>query len=679
MRIILIFITLISFNLSFFAQEDPSDCEFEVSRKSEKLYKKALDELKLGHFKNGNDLLEDAIADSPEYLKALWVLADLNNRITNRTRKENIAIESYKKIIELCPSHQDFYSYYYLGKMYYNKENWHDAYTNLELFLGAETNKIHEKHFEDAVDLSKYAKFYDEMYNNPVPFDPILVNDVSSTNDEYLPSLSPDNEFIYFTRRFPKTIDRIQNYNQPRDEKFCVSKIIANKRFEVGAPMESPFNVQSNEGGATLTIDNKELFYTRCVIKGKTLNCDICYSKFEGGYWSEIEVLGNEINTPDNWESMPSISSDGKTLFFVSNRPGGFGGHDIYKSEKDSTGKWSKAVNMGPSINTAGNEKSPFIHTDSKTLYFSSSDRKDENSGDWFAGQLGLGGYDIFYTRLDDTNQWITPKNIGYPINSTDNDLGFFVSTDGENGYFASNKLSPAEKKANENEPAKEVWNIYTFKLYKKAQPQKILFIKGELKDEETHELIRDAKIVVKNMDTKEVKEVKVDNETGKYVYTTIMKSDYTVTVKKRDYTYITKYISKDDPHFSIPVEMNMQMKAIEVGKSYNLEDVYFDTDSDQLTEASKKVVEGFFDFLKDNPNVIIEIQGHTDNVGADEYNMTLSQNRAKSVYQLLITLGIPNRQMTFKGFGESKPIDTNETEEGRAKNRRTVFLIVKK
>ncbi|RLD46243.1 MAG: hypothetical protein DRI86_03700 [Bacteroidetes bacterium] len=675
MRItIIILLSIFIFSNTSFAQNKTQDCQFEVSKKSQKLYKRAMKELNLKHYGKGTSLLKEAIEESSEYLKAYWVLANVNKRKSNPYRKIDISISAYENIIDICPSYEGYYSYYYLGTLYYDKKNWKKAHTNLEKFLNCDNDRIREKHFEDAADLSKYAKFYNEIYNNPVPFAPFIVKDVSSKDDEYLPSLSPDNDFFYFTRRYKDNTDsRSGSYKKSNgEEKFCRAKKLSINRYSIGQTMELPFNEQSNEGGATLTINNKELFYTRCQIKkDRTLNCDIAYSKYEDGYWSDIISLGSNINTPDYWESMPSISSDGKTIFFVSNRAGGFGGSDIYRSTKNKNGKWGKAVNMGPSINTAGNEKSPFIHTDSKTLYFSSSDRKDKKTGEWFAGHLGLGGYDIFFTRLD-SNGWIEPKNIGYPINSKDNDLGFFVSTNGEYGFFASNKLG-------NNDQKKEVWNIYSFKLYKKARPQKILFIKGNLRDNKTNEGARDAKIFIKNMNTKEINEIPIDSNTGDYVFTTVMESDFIMTVKKQDYAYVSRYIAKDNSRFNVPISMDMELKEIEVGGTYNLDDVYFATNSTKLTDNSKKVIEEFYNFLHENPKIIIEIQGHTDNVGTEIYNQKLSRGRAKSVYELLINLGISDNQMSYKGYGETMPISENRTEEGRALNRRTVFLIIKK
>ena len=683
MRRIILFIILFGLNLSIYAQDKVEDCDFEVSKKSVNLYKKAVKELKKGNKTAGAKYFSEAILDSPDYLQALWGQARLNKDIHNNYRKESLAIAAYMRIIEICPSYKNYYSYYYLGVMQYENKKYGDAYKYLEGFLAADDDKIREKHFEDASDLSKYAKFYYEIYSNPVPFEPKKLNDVSSTDDEYLPSLSPDNAHIYFTRRSKSTSrSKLNTYSgSAYIEQFCIANRKSGLEFDRGANMPEPFNMQTNEGGATLSIDNKELFYTRCKItKDKTLNCDICYSRIEDGEWSSIEVLSNNVNTRDSWESMPTVSSDGKIMYFVSDRPGGFGGYDIYRTTRDTSGKWTQAVNMGPAINTPGNEKSPFIHTDRETLYFSSSDRKDKTTGEWFAGHMGLGGYDIFYTRLSENNAWIKPKNIGYPINSKNNDLGFFVSTDGVNGFFASNKIGVKEVNIYEQaQKAKDPWNIYTFKLYEKAQPQKVLFVKGNLNDEEDNEQMNDAVIEVKNMKTKEVKKIKVDKETGDYAFAMIMKSDYTMVVKKKDYTYVSKYISKDDVRFDVPIKVDVQMQKVKVGKSYNLDDVYFSINSAELNNRSKNVIEGFYDFLIDNPNIIVEIQGHTDNVGNDKFNLILSRDRAKSVFEFLLEKGVPSNQITSKGYGESKPVATNNTEEGRAKNRRTVFVITDK
>ncbi len=681
---------------SSYAQDNSGDCEVEVSKKSDKLRKKAIDELRLGHYAAATNILQDAIDNSPENLKALWILADINRRPTNRNRVLSIAKESYQQIIDICPSYENYYSYFYLGGIYYQQQEYEKAYKMYQAFLDADDDNIAEEHFDQAQTFARYAKFYADIYNNEVPFEPHTLKGVTTNDDEYLPIITPDGEFIFFTRRMVEE-DRTSAFGKEdnRVERFCIARSTGLNSFERGAPLPKPFNTQTNEGGAALTIDNTDMYFTYCKVvkKGmgvnqhRALECDIATSHFSDGRWSEISIVEN-INMPgETWESMPTISSNGKTLYFVSNRTeGSYGGADIYKSEKDANGEWQAPVNLGPTINTPGNEKTPFIHTDSQTLYFSSSNYQDPRTGEVFHGHLGLGGYDIFYSRLDSNNEWITPINIGYPINTTHDDLGFSVSTDGKYGYFSSNKVEAdkeenkernfAQKRSNRRSPL----NMYSFELYKEARPQKVVFIKGTIEEEGVDEPVRDAKVFIKNVETKEITEIPINMETGKFVAAIVTTNDLTLMVKKKDYAYVTTYIEQekeDEP--AKPVKLDIKLKEIEVGVAYDLQDIYFDTDSDVLKEKSVKVIEGFYDFLHDNPNVKVEIQGHTDNVGSDAYNMKLSDARAKAVYQVLIDLGIPASQITHKGYGESKPIASNNTEAGRAKNRRTVFVITSK
>ncbi len=677
---------------SLMAQDQDGECDFDVSKRSEKQYKKAIGELRLGHYFQATKLLQDAIDISPDYLKALWVLADVNRKITNRTRRVSIAQESYEQIISICPSYENYYSYFYLGGIYYGQQKYSDAYKMYKAFLDADDDQIMEEHFEEAQSLAMYAKFYADIYDNKVPFDPKVLRGVSTNDDEYLPIITPDGDYIYFTRRFEQ-IDRTHAYSKAdtRVERFSMARKTGTNSFEKGGPMALPFNTQNNEGGATLTIDNKDLYYTRCIIRNRNVDCNICYSHYSGGEWSNIETLGDNVNTSDYWESMPTISSDGKTLYFVSNRlKDSYGGYDIYKTVKDETGKWQPAVNLGPSINTPGNEKSPFIHTDSQTLYFSSSDSyeqdRDTHKRITHKGHMGLGGYDIFFSRMDSAGKWSKPKNIGYPINTSKNDLGFSVSTDGRYGYFASNKVDQ-QKEANQERnyarkqgSVRHPFNIYTFELYREARPQKVVFVKGNISDDEQKTPVRDAKVFIKNVDTKEIKEIPVDRETGDFVAAIVTNNDLMLMVKKRDYAYQTTYIEQKKGSISLePMKIDFKLKQIKVGVAYSLQDIYFDTDSDNLKAKSIEVIDGFYDFLVDNPNIKVEIQGHTDNVGSDAYNLKLSETRAKAVYEVLIAKGIPAMQITYKGYGEGSPVASNNSEAGRAKNRRTVFLITDK
>jgi outer membrane protein OmpA-like peptidoglycan-associated protein len=435
------------------------------------------------------------------------------------------------------------------------------------------------------------------------------------------------------------------------------SSLQADGTFSEGEEMPEPFNLNDNEGGATLTINNNTLYYTVCkYTKNNTYyNCDIFFSEYINEEWSKIKSVSDKINQSTTWESQPSISSDGKTLYFISDRPGGTGGYDIYKSIKDEKGEWCYPINLGPRINSTGNEKSPFIHPDGKTLYFSTDSR------------MGLGGFDIFYSRLDTNGNWSKPKNIGYPINSRDDEVGFFVSTDGTHGFFASNKLK-----------GKGGWDLYSFELYNDARPEKVLFIKGTVKSEAIAEPVK-ARIELKNLETRKISEIPLDTNTGNYVAIAPFNDDYTMTVKKEGYVYETRYISRIDSTFKTPARIDVEIEPIELNKSYRINDIYFDFNKYDLTDASKAVLDQLIEFLNENPEIRIQIQGHTDNIGNDSENLRLSENRARSVYNYLVDKGIKNIRLTYQGFGKTMPVANNDTEEGRARNRRTVFVITGK
>lgn len=648
--IIFLFVTFINNNYS---QEEP-DCPEITNKKAIKFFDEAVDNFRSMRYSTAYQLLKKAIDIEPDYAEAYFVLGLIN------IKKSDVNIAAAEKYflqtIEICPEY-DPYAYYYLGDIYYGKDDYEKAYKYLKEFLNDVDQIRSDKDYNRAVSMMDFAKYYHEMMENPVPFAPRAVKGISTKDDEYLPIISPDNGLALFTRRMlmpPNKNDLVPKAKLK--ERFVFSKR-DNGSFEKGELMPYPFNQYDNEGGATITIDNKELFYTVCNYGSGSnyLNCDIYYSKLEYGYWSDIEPLSEAVNLPNTWDSQPTISSDGRTLYFVSDRPGGLGGYDIYKTVRDENGNWSKAVNLGPQINSAGNEKSPFIHSDSQTLYFSSD------------GIMGMGGYDIFFSRLGEDGVWSKPKNIGYPINSTDDDVGFFVSTDGRFGYFASNKYSGIGG-----------WDLYSFELYEGARPEKVLFIKGDLKDENTKEPVK-ARIELKNAETKKVTKIPVDTTTGEYAAVVLFRNDYIMTVKKEGYAYESKYISRKDTTYDKPVNIDVDIKPIEVGETYTLNDIYFATASYELTEESKMIIDGFIEFLNENPGIKVSIHGHTDDVGNDADNLELSHNRAKAVYDYLVKGGINKTRLNYKGFGESNPIASNKTPSGRAKNRRTVFVITDK
>lgn len=648
------FLLLLFYSTTVWSQLTDS-CGRSYDKKIEKSYGEGIDCFKRGNYTQAILIMKGVVNKQPDFTDAWYVLGLSNFKRENSNFRE--AQKDFLKVLDLCPSY-NVYAYYYLAEICYGAEQYDSSMRYCQAFL-KDVDKIKsDKDYSRAVDLLNYSEFYLQMINNPVPFEPKVVEGISTPANEYLPFITADNQMAFFTREMKQAGEKNTLIQSDKYiEKFMFSRLQPDGKFNSGEEMPDPFNINDNEGGATLTVDNKTLYYTVCKYTANHTyyNCDIYYSEFLDGEWTPIKSVSDKINLPTTWESQPSISADGKTLYFVSDRAGGYGGYDIYRSVKNENGEWGTPINLGPTINSTGNEKSPFIHPDGKTLYFSSD------------GWMGLGGYDIFYSRLRDDGTWSTPVNIGYPINTPDDEVGFFVSTDGKKGYFASNKLKGPGG-----------WDVYSFDLYDKAKPEKVLFVSGTVKSETETEMAK-TRIELKNIETKKISQVPLDSVTGKYVAVAPFNTDYIMTVKKEGYVYETRYLATADSAYRMPTHLDLEIQPIELNKSYRINDIYFEFNSFELTSESKAVLDLLIEFLNENPNIFIEIQGHTDNIGNDADNLKLSSNRAKSVYNYLIANNIDARRLTYKGYGKTLPVASNETEEGRAKNRRTVFVIIRK
>jgi len=619
------------------------------------------------------DFLKQAIELDPDYIDATFYYAEelIKTEVYQQAPFAPAAVY-FQKVIQACPHyHSD--PYYFIGFSYYEQEKYEDAVTYLQKFLNFKDDdekkfsKKYDDYLYEAKQMIKYAKFYQDIYKHPVPFDPYPVTGLSTKWDEYLACISPDNQYAFFTRKLPfNTMEQSYSAENSLREFFMKSQRVKDGEFAEGNKMPSPpFNQGRNEGGPSITIDDKHLYFTICKDVGtSTLNCDLYYCDLQNNKdWGEITNMGPQVNDADAWDSQPSISADGLTLYFASDRKGGYGKVDIWTTTKDPiTGEWAKAVNMGPTINTPGNDKSPFIHSDSHTLYFSSD------------GRFGIGGYDIFYSRADSSGKWGEPKNIGYPINSTGDDLGFFVSTDGKTGYFCSNDPNRVSGRGIGG------WDIFKFALYSDARPQHVKLLEISTKDADGTPL-EGATVSITNARTKE--NITLINDTNNGVARAIVsaekKDDYVVTVKKMSFAFTSTTISTADTTTLQPPTLNLQMKEVAVGSNYTLNNIYYKTNSAELEAISIAVIEQFTKYLKDNPNIKIKIVGYTDNVGKDQDNLALSKDRAFTVMQTLQQDGISADRLSFQGMGAANPVASNNTEEGRQQNRRTEFIITEK
>jgi outer membrane protein OmpA-like peptidoglycan-associated protein len=667
---LLIFLFFSQFLFSQEKEESSTVCSSVENKKAIKLYEKAQDKKKYKK-QERLELLKEAIEKEPDYAEAhLQIGMELvvNCKLNNTSFQP--VLPFLKKAIEICPQiHAS--PYYYIGFNFYEKAQYDSCIVWLEKFLQFtdEDEKKFEKEYEGQVVQAKQMIYFSKkekaLRSKKVPFNPVVVKGVSTVNSEYLPYLSPDESLFLYTRTSPdKKLDMVFQTDKEK-ELFMMSKKTNDGFYNEGEPMPSPFNQGTNEGGATLTIDNKYLYYAKSVDEGASRpNTDIYFTSNFGDGWADIKKLPN-VNHPIYWDSQPTVSSDGNSIIFVSDRPGGYGNLDLYITIKDPiTKQWSIPKNLGPKINTAGNEKTPFLHSDSETLYFSSD------------GIYGYGGYDIFYTRKNDKGEWLNPENLGSPINGESDDAGFFVSTNGELGYFCSWNEGKVSGKGIGK------YDIYQFDLYKEARPDAVTFIKGEIKKDHDEPLNK-FKVEIKNARTNEKTSAVVDSTTGSFIAAVNLKKNkndkLAITASAEQHAFTSQILEiKEDVSFAKPPKIEqMQLNKVEKGKSFLLDNIYYQTNSDEIFPESIIILNAFAEFLKEHPEMKIEIQGHTDNTGNSAENNLLSQKRADKIVLFLLEKGVSKTNLTSKGYGSNKPIASNNTAEGRSKNRRTEFLIL--
>lgn len=580
--------------------------------------------------------------------------------------------EMFIKALQFCPDYHANCTYY-LGVINYSQQQKTDAikwFKEFKKFKNADNTRYpddYDKKINDVNEVLAELESEQDLLTNAVPFQPNMVRNVSSEKDEYFPMISPDNELIFYTRKLDRA--NLGDLKSNFVEEFTFSQRPSlTSDFDKGEPLKPPFNdgTFTNYGAATLSVDNKEMIICACkkeqVYGRDYLNCDLYTTTYErtgeGGNdfkWTPLKNMGPGINTPDGWEAQPSLSSDGQTLFYTAARPT-TRDNDIFVVKRKPDGSWGDARPFDE-INTDGKDKSPFLHQDSETLYFVSSSTEKRK---------GIGGLDIFYVR-EENGKWLQPKNIGYPINSKEDELGLFVSTDGKIAYYSS--------RVGGN------WNIYSFELYEEARPKPVAILKGELKDDKGQP-VKDATIEIAYAGSGEVSKVKVNGNDGKYAAVVKLdtKQDVMVTVQKEGHAFDSKLITKEEIKKEEVVIRNkdLSVKPLKVGEAYTINDILYATNSAELNDKSKFILQGFTRFLKENPTIHVAINGHTDDQGDDALNLTLSESRANGVKNYLVSQGLDERRLSSKGYGETAPKLPNTTDTNRAKNRRTDFVIEK-
>ncbi len=663
---------ILFFPIFLFSQEE---CELPDNNKVKKLYEKAMDRKKTKDSKKRLAFMKEAIEEDETCVPCYWELAKRSySKAKYAGGSYDKAIEYYQQVENLCPTyHSDLY--YYLGLINFQIDNSKDAEKYFKKFIEFrdQDDKKFGKNYESKLNAAKKVlpelNFKNTFFNNPVPFSPSLVENVSTTGEEYLPMISADDENLFYTRVYMKK--GLGDIVSTRVEELVISKRnSAKEKFDDGTALPKPFNIGQNYGGVSISINNKELYLCACEkVKGYN-NCDIFVSNYEyiqdektGKYyykWSELQNLGSAINGETTWEAQPSISADGKTLYFATSRPTSEG-IDIYYSKRGEDGEWSKARSIGSTINSSGNDKAPFMHTDSRTMYFASQIQGDRR---------GAGDYDIFFSKQDDNGKWSKPKNLGYPINSAKAEDGLIVNITGETAYFSSGGIKGGVGGK----------DIYSFELPEEAKPEKVVLMKGKLTDKEGKP-VSDAKLTLNYDDESKNKEVDISSDDGNFAVAINMEKDEKVIVnlKKEGAAYQSRLIKEEDADGGVIKGKNIEVKELETGQGFEINDIKFATNSDELSNNAKFILDNFMLYLKANPSIKFKVVGHTDNVGNDSENQKLSANRAKSVKEYLILKGIKSTRIASEGKGETQPKVPNTTEANKQINRRTEIVVISK
>ncbi|MBG0859029.1 MAG: PD40 domain-containing protein [Bacteroidales bacterium] len=496
----------------------------------------------------------------------------------------------------------------------------------------------------------KNCEFAIEAMKKPVPFNPVSIGSAINTReDEYWPSITADGQTFMFTRQ--AYVNNFTGSYTKTQEDFFVSNFSGNEWQKANNAGE-PLNTKENEGAQTLSSNGRYMYFTSCDRPGGIGSCDLYFSSFSNGRWSVPVNLGPPINTT-YWESTPSVNADGTMLFFASNRPGGNGGKDIWYSAITKKGSWSQPVNLGNTINTSGEEMSPFIHFDGKSLYFASD------------GLIGMGGFDIYLSRMNEDSTWTDPQNLGYPINTYTDDVGLVIESGGQKAYFSSLRDNTNGK------------DIFYFNLHESIRPDPVAYLKGKVSDKETGRLlIADYELI--NLTTNKVTVKNTTDSDGSFLVCLPAGFNYGLNVSRPGYLFYSENFMFEGKHTVMePFIKKINLSPAKVGEKMSLTNVFYEIDSWELKKESVSELNNLADLLKENKNLIVEIGGYTDATGTDQHNLGLSEKRALSVVNFLISKGIASDRLKYKGYGNTSPIGNNVTAEGRRLNRRTEAKVI--
>ncbi|CAN5300958.1 hypothetical protein BH11BAC6_BH11BAC6_12980 [soil metagenome] len=623
---------ILGFPWALYAQEK------RINLKAQKAYEAAMLQLNDGLVRDAIPLLGKAIEFEPGYTDAYLSLAGVYGELKNYAK----SIQYYETAKKLDTAYFKFYYLPYSVNLA-GLGRFDDALHAVDTFLTIPN--LNERSIKSAM-YRRHCYEFAVAYNNAhslsdYVFNPLNLGDsINSKQYEYLPSFTIDDSIIVFTRRNDDGIT----------EDFIMSRL-TNNGYSKATLINGRLNEEPKKGAINISQDGEWLVFAGNFPQTGFGNFDIYLSYNTPDGWSAPINMGQNINT-EYWESSPSLSPDKNALYFSSDRPGGFGGIDIYVCYRAANGKWGPAQNMGALVNTKANEQAPFIHADNNTLYYTSD------------GLPGYGGTDIYMIKKDADSKWGSPENLGYPINTIENEGSLFVSSDGVTGYYASDRAD-----------SRGGLDLYSFTLRNDIRPVKTLYVQGNVYDATTHKNIPCAVELIDNATQKTITKVQTD-ETGFYFMTLPVGKDYTFTVNRKGFLFYSDLFQLSNKEADSVYVKNIPLQPLTLNATGVLKNIQFATNTAALEPVSLIELDKLLQLMTENASITVQVNGHTDNTGTDIRNNQLSMDRAKAVADYLISKGIDKKRLTWKGFSASKPVVANDTETARALNRRTEFVI---
>lgn len=602
---------------------------FGQDKKALSFYENGVEAFKQRDYKAAKIFFDKSLERSPEWPEAFFGMGQV---YAAQLDNEN-ARKYYLKAIGLDSTNKTFLpAYSHLGRIYLKENNYEKSKYYYEKAL-AWTRK--DSRMADIIEQQIAACDFSILtIKNAYQLMPIpLSKVVNFKQKQYFPVLTADENQLFFTAR-----------DGMNDENIFVSKKV-NGNWEEPVSISDSINTDFNEGTCTISADGKVLVFTSCEGRENFGSCDLYFTRNVNGNWSSPENLGEEVNSK-YWDSQPTLSGDGKTLIFSSSRPLGEGKKDLYISVWNDDSGWSTARNLGKTINTFGDEVSPFIHANSKTMFFASNIHQ------------GLGGFDLFLSQREGSGFSI-PENLGYPINTDLDQLAMFISSNGRTAYYSLDQGDSVK--------------LYQFEI-PKALMEKInptIYVKGKVIDIKRQKGIPASIELIEIASNETVSSFASEDSTGEFLAVVPSAGEYALYISNPAYFFKRLDFNVEGDRTLSNEEINVGLKIIEKDVPEILQHIYFAFASYELRDESLAELDKLTRLAKENPQLKIQIAGHTDDVGSAEDNLVLSEKRAQSVTTYLESKGIPLERLSAKGFGESVPIVPNDSEENKQKNRR--------